>query len=307
MNYGIIGLGKQGEQHLIALRTLANFDFNLKIFICDIRQKHVDTLSQKFGLKGFYSCKDMLDNIKIDVLILALPNDKYKEILKLEELKNISLIKEKPLATSYEEAQFFINLLNSKKVKFNISQNRFFANHYIIAKKWLDQKKIGKILFFEYRYVLNDQKESWYWNPKAGGGCWINIGWHFAFLLEWFFGTPKNINVNKLQSSKRAFQYQTDDTVFVTCSYTNFAGKAYMSVVDSLSEDSLKIVGSLGAILISKNNSLLMDNYGNEKEKEKAENLLSYVYQTKNIFSKNIHNNLLKINLKAMNIISNNI
>ncbi len=306
MNYGIVGLGKQGQQHLDALQTLSNFDSELKIFICDTDQKHVDILSKELRLQGFYSCKDMLDNVKIDVLILALPNDKYKEVLELDKLKNILLIKEKPLATSYEEAQFFIDLLKNKEVKFNIVQNRFFANHYIAAKKWLGGEQIGEILFFEYRYVLNDQKESWYWDPKSGGGCWLNIGWHFAFILEWFFGSPKDIKVNKLQSSKRAFQYQTDDTVFVVCSYENFSGRAYMSVVDSLSEDSFKIVGSLGTILISKDNSILMDNYGNKKEKEKAENLLSYVYQSKNIFDKNISDKLLEINIKAMKIISNN-
>lgn len=307
MNYGIVGLGKQGKQHLTALKTLSNFDPELKIAICDIDEKHVDTLSKELGLQGFYSCKEMLENAQIDVLVLALPNDKYKEILELDELKNISVIKEKPLATSYEEAQLFIDVLNSKKVQFNIVQNRFFANHYNIAKKWMNDGLIGKILFFEYRYVLNDQKESWYWDPKAGGGCWINIGWHFAFMLEWFFGTPVSINVNKIQSSKRAWEYQTDDTVFVTCAYEGFTGRAYMSVVDSLTEDSFKIVGSNGTITISKDCAILMDNYGNKKEKEKAENLLSYVYQAKDIFKRDVQDKLLDYNIKAMKIISNNI
>ncbi len=307
MNYGIVGLGKQGYQHLNALKTLRNFDLELRIFICDTDEKHVDKLSKDLDMQGFYSCKEMLKNIKIDVLILALPNDRYKEILELEELKDISVIKEKPLARSFEEAQFFIDTLNTKKIPFNIVQNRFFANHYNVAKKWMDDGLIGKILFFEYRYVLNDQKESWYWDPKAGGGCWVNIGWHFAFILEWFFGTPASINVNKIQSSKRAWEYQTDDTVFVTCTYEYFTGRAYMSVVDSLTEDSFKIVDSNGTINISKDSAILMDNYGNKKEKEKAENLLSYVYQAKNIFKEDTQAKLLDYNIKAMRIISNNI
>lgn len=170
MNYGIVGLGKQGQQHLTALKTLSDFDPELKIFICDIDKKHVDALVKEPGIQGFYSCQEMLKTVKIDVLILALPNDKYKEIIELSELKNVCLIKEKPLATSYEEAQFFIDLLDNKEIKFNVVQNRFFANHYNVAKKWMDNDLMGKILFFEYRYVLNDQKESWYWDPKSGGG-----------------------------------------------------------------------------------------------------------------------------------------
>ncbi len=186
--------------------------------------------------------------------------------------------------------------MEKKSVKFNIVQNRFFANHYNVAKKWLNDNLIGKILFFEYRYILNDQKESWYWNPRAGGGCWINIGWHFAFILEWFFGTPIDIKVNKIKSSKRAWEYETDDTVFVTCSYYDFNGNAYMSVVDSFTEDSFKIVGSNGTISISKDGAILMDNYGNIKEKESAENLLSYMHQARDIFKPDVSKKLFEYN-----------
>ena len=67
MNYGIVGLGKQGQQHLTALQTFSNFDLELKIFICDLDKKHIDILSKELGLQCFYSCKEMLRNIKIDV------------------------------------------------------------------------------------------------------------------------------------------------------------------------------------------------------------------------------------------------
>ncbi len=307
MNYGIVGLGKQGQQHLKALQALARFDSELKIFICDTDKEYVDKLSKELNFPGFYSCTEMLVSVKIDVLIVALPNDKYKEVLELNELKNTYVIKEKPLAVSFDEAQLFIDLLSSKKVLFTVVQNRFFANHYNVAKKWLESNLVGDILFFEYRYVLNDKKESWYWDPKSGGGCWINIGWHFAFIIEWFFGNPVEINVNKIKSSKRAWEYQTDDTVFVTCSYDGFVGRAYMSVVDSLTEDSFKIVGSLGTIIISKDDAVLIDNYGNKKDKEKAENLLSYMYQAKEVLNKDVRENLMDLNIKTMKIISDNI
>jgi len=306
MNYGIVGLGRQGKQHLSALQTLSKFDSNLEIFICDSNKDGIESLAKENNLPGFFSCKEMLKN-PIDVLIMALPNDRYKEIMELEELNNISIIKEKPFATSQQEAQFYTELMKGKSVKFNIAQNRFFANHYNTAKKWLDDGLIGNILFFEYRYILNDQKESWYWDPKAGGGCWINVGWHFAFMIEWFFGTPIDIKVNKIKCSKRAWKYETDDTVFATCSYNGFVGNACMSVVDSSTEDSFKIVGSNGTIIILKDKAILMDNYGDIKEKVKAENLLSYMRQAKDILNVDISKKLFEYNIKAMKIISNNI
>lgn len=307
MNYGIVGLGKQGKQHLSALLTLARIDNNISIFLCDTDEEYVKKLSSELGLKGYNSCVNLLDNVKIDVLILALPNNKYKEILDIPTLNNISIIKEKPFATTLKEAKLFLQKTKDKSINFNIVQNRYFANHYILAKKWLEYGLIGKILFFEYRYTLNDKKESWYWNLESGGGCWLNIGWHFAFLLSWFFGLPKDIKVNKIKSSKRAWDYGTDDTVFVSCNYNNFTGNAYLSVVDSFSEDIFKIVGDIGTLCISKNDSILFDNNGNVVLKEKAENLLSYIHQIKDIFKDGISDDLLKHNLNAMKIINNNL
>lgn len=116
MNYGIVGLGKQGKQHLVALQVLSRLDSKINIFICDTNESYIKSLSKKLNIPYFLSCKKMLKSVDIDVLILALPNDKYKNILKLEELKNIHLIKEKPFATSYNEAQLFIDTLDQKKL-----------------------------------------------------------------------------------------------------------------------------------------------------------------------------------------------
>lgn len=126
-------------------------------------------------------------------------------------------------------------------------------------------------------------------------------------LLIGFFGFPKDVKVNKIKSSKRAWDYGTDDTVFVNCDYGNFTGNAYLSVVDSLSEDMFKIVGDLGTICISKDNSILIDNNGDVILKEKAENLLSYVYQIKDIFKNDVSEKLFFHNLNAMKIINNNL
>lgn len=191
MNYAIVGLGKQGKQHLSALLTLSRIDSDIAIYICDLDEEHTNKLSLELGLKGYSSCEELLNNHTIDVLVLALPNDKYQEVLDIPAVKDMYIVKEKPFATSLEESEIFLKKAKEKNLNFNIAQNRYFANHYFSAKKWLDDGLIGKILFFEYRYTLNDKKESWYWDLQAGGGCWLNVGWHFAFIIDWFFWFSK--------------------------------------------------------------------------------------------------------------------
>jgi predicted dehydrogenase len=178
MNYGIVGLGKQGKQHLSALLSLSKIDTNINVYLCDIDKIYINQLARELNLISYCSCAEMLQNINIDILILALPNDKYKEVLDLPECKNILIIKEKPFAMNLNEANLFLKFAKDKNLSLNISQHRYFTNHYVLAKEWLSQNLIGNILFFEYRYTLNDQKESWYWDLKSGGGCWLNVGWH---------------------------------------------------------------------------------------------------------------------------------
>ncbi len=248
----------------------------------------------------------MLARETLDVIILALPNNQYENVLTLSELKGKYVLKEKPFAMSLDQAEQFTEIAQKNSVRFNIAQQRFFADQYRTAKKWLDDGLIGDILFFEYRHILNDQKESWYWEESAGGGCWLNVGWHFAFLMEWFFGTPDHLEVEKMSSSKRAFEYKTDDTVFITCNYKTFSGRAYLSVVDSFREDSFRITGSLGVINMSRDCAHLFDNYGNVKEKEKGNELLSYMYQSTGVVQRDLYDSLFTYNIRAMKIIINN-
>jgi hypothetical protein len=80
-----------------------------------------------------------------------------------------------------------------------------------------------------------------------------------------------------------------------------------LSVVDSSSEDVFKIVGGSGTINIYKNHSELIDNNGNILFKEKAENLLGYIYQIKNIPIKEVALKLSLHNFNAMQIINNSL
>jgi predicted dehydrogenase len=301
MNYVLIGLGKQGKQYLRALRMFTNKTQD--IFLCDIDKKYTQNLAKSMDSTNWSDSYLEAIKSKTGTIIIAVPNDEYLKIFSSISQCRLSIIKEKPLARNWIEAQEILNVAAKKSWRFNVAQTRFFANHYLSAKKWLDSHFIGDILYFDYRYTLDDQRESWYWESNRGGGCWLNVGWHLVFLLEWFFGSPQKAIVNKIKSCKRAWAYDTDDTVFATFNYPNFIGTAYLSVLDSFSEDSFKIVGSNGTIYISKYFASIVDNFGEISFKEKAENAASYFNLVTNIFQKENHRQLLQLNINTMKFI----
>jgi hypothetical protein len=206
-------------------------------------------------------------------------------------------------------ALLYSSSLSSENTQLFWRQVVFFAAGFLIYLffSFFNYHTLAKINRLYYVFMAGILTYLLVFGSLIRGGCWLNVGWHFAFIIDWFFGAPKSIKINKLQSSKRAWDYGTDDTVFVDCEYNNFHGSGYLSVVDSSSEDVFKIVGGSGTINIYKNHSELIDNNGNILFKEKAENLLGYIYQIKNIPIKEVALKLSLHNFNAMQIINNSL
>lgn len=175
---------------------------------------------------------------------------------------------------------------NKEKIKIHTAQQHFFTKSYIYAKKIIDEKIIGNILFFEYKYSLNDQEKSWYWNKEDGGGCWLNVGWHMIFVIIWFFGIPQTLNVCNIKTNKRQWKYNTNDSTAFSCSYKNkLIGNRFVSVVDKFKEKTIRVIGDKGQFILKKNDLFLYDNQDNlikeingEEEQEIYENqILNFI------------------------------
>lgn len=273
-NIAIVGLGKQGIVYLESLLKLRDENKINILAICEKDKNFLRSLSQEKNIEGFCSYTEMIAKYGSDInlLIATLPNNVYYEIIFDSINQKFSILKEKPYATSVKEATVYEYIHQKSNLKIYTAQQRFFTKGFICAKKWIEEDILGKLLFFNYSYSLNDKTESWYWDCKAGGGCWLNIGWHMIFTIIWFFGKPDVINVDKIKTQKRSWKHETDDTSMFSCSYNNgLVGKGFVSVTDTSKEKMIKIVGSNGYIVIKKNKAILYNNRDemiNETENE---------------------------------------
>lgn len=244
-NIAIAGLGKQGMVHLNALLKLRHESKIKIVAVCDKNKDFLQVLSKKEKIESFFNHKEMINKCgeKIDLLILALPNNIYSEFIFDSSDKKFSILKEKPFATSIDETTTYRYIQQEKNIKIHTAQQRFFTKSYIYAKKCINDGLLGNLLFFDYQYSLNDKKESWYWDQEAGGGCWLNVGWHMIFVIVWFFGKPDIISVNKIKTQKRSWEYETDDTVMFSCNYNNgLEGKGFVSVTDTAKEKKSRLL-----------------------------------------------------------------
>ncbi len=106
MKIGIIGLGKMGQNHYRVLKTIHGVEIGA---VCDIAKK-VDIPE-----KHYSDCDKMLNNEKLDAVIIAVPTIHHMNIASKVIKKGIPALIEKPIAASEEEAKKLIRLRNQYK------------------------------------------------------------------------------------------------------------------------------------------------------------------------------------------------
>ncbi|MBQ0733517.1 Gfo/Idh/MocA family protein [Aquimarina celericrescens] len=262
-NLALIGCGNQGASHLSSIIDLHKQGRICFSGICDKNEDHIFKFKKTidFEITTSTSYIDFLNDNDIDIAVLSLPNDLYKEVLEICFRRGIHVLKEKPFGLNLNESISYIELSRKHNCLLRIAQQRKHHIFYKKASNWI--KSIGTIRFIDYKFTLNDTKNSWYWVKEKGGGSWYGLGWHACFVIHYFLGLPEMIQAKFLTSQKRNFDYSTDDTVFLECKYnTGTIVKALLSVVSTDKKEEIYMSGSLGNIRLNRKEVTLFSNTG---------------------------------------------
>jgi predicted dehydrogenase len=80
-----------------------------------------------------------------------------------------------------------------------VAQNNRFRSETMLAKKWVDEKKLGKVYHAKTGWVRRNGIPGWgSWftqRERAGGGPLIDLGVHVLDLTLWVMGYPKPVAV----------------------------------------------------------------------------------------------------------------
>lgn len=253
---GLIGLGNQGRKHLNSILDLQNQKLVDLVGICDTSIRQVpNTVKTPFYL----NYNELYSKAKPDIAIIATPNYLHKK-MSLDALnKNIHVIKEKPLATNYLDAYEMVKASQEAGKLLITTQQRFFFPLFLKAKNIIPS--LGKILSFSYRFTLNDATKSWRWDlAKAGGGSWLNMGWHAVSVIEWLIGNIDIIDLVWKVNGKREWNYKTDHSSFAKVIVGNaIAGSIFLSCAYSKKEETFKVVFSNGILYLSRDSLRILE------------------------------------------------
>ncbi len=295
LKVAVIGLGQQAlEDHLPALQESSLYEL---LAVCDIDQAIVDNVAAQYGVKGFTSVEELLSSLKLDVVIIAVPHAQYLDIISKVAKQGIHVIKEKPFATSVQEASALQRIIRENNIFVGVTVQRRF-NPIFQAFPQL-KKRIGKIYSIEGRYTMNVTALDVGWRASkslAGGGALIDMGYHFVDLLVWYFGMPNSVTARITRGNRPGQQYDVEDTVQMLFDYKHgdlpeekTVGNFIISRVYPQKEEKLTAFGTHGVLELQRGLIRRLDNQGEEIERlERKGRWLSAAVEQLEFFAREI-------------------
>jgi predicted dehydrogenase len=191
-NIIIIGCGKIVENS--HLPTILKSGRAKIIALIDKNTENAFRLKKKYSIDCQIAEDISLIEEKIDVAIIATPNNTHYPIARDCLERNISVLIEKPMCIKSREAIELCSLAKEKKLFISVSYWTRYLENISLMKELLETNYFGKILSYEFEFGTPGG-----WAPlsgysinseQSGGGVLMINGTHIIDRLLYWFGEP---------------------------------------------------------------------------------------------------------------------
>jgi predicted dehydrogenase len=173
----------------------------------------------------FSDYNKMLDEVKPDFVWAFVENNRHLEIVKACAPRKISVIFEKPLASTAKDAMAIRDIANKSGIYVMTNyQMAWWASNYT-ARKIAESNELGKV--YRLRGVVghggpgndgprNSYFFAWLTDPvKNGGGALMDFGCYNALWSLWYMGMPQTVYARADHLQPEKFPKVEDNASFV--------------------------------------------------------------------------------------------
>jgi predicted dehydrogenase len=182
----VIGMGPIGTRHA---RIYGEDPLSELVGVCDLRKDRADSAAKTLGVAAFYDPSKMLDALKPDLVSITTGGYEYASdhfeptMLALEA--GCHVLGEKPISNDIDQAEQMVALAREKRRCYGINLNHRFTPAAYLAKKWLDEGRLGHLLFVNMSmWIKNPAESSPYFQIKALHPHTVDIMRHFCGDVE---------------------------------------------------------------------------------------------------------------------------
>jgi len=136
--------------------------------------------------------RELIARPDVQMVTLALPNDRHAEAAIAAAKAKKHVICEKPLCRTLEEADRMIAACRDAGVLLLYAEELLFAPKYVRAKTLVDEGAVGKPFLVRQSEEHDGPHMAWFWDvERSGGGVLLDMGCHSIEFGRWVLGKPK--------------------------------------------------------------------------------------------------------------------
>jgi predicted dehydrogenase len=216
---GLIGAGKMGISHLAILGAHPEVEM---VGVCDTSKLLTDFLSKYGNFNCFTDYEKMIDEVKPDAVIVAVPTKFHYPVIKYLLEKKLNVFAEKPFCMNAKQGKELVTLAEKQQVVNQVGYHNKFIGTFREVKKILDSGALGKIYHFVGEaygpVVIKPQTDSWRSEPSEGGGCLLDYASHVIDLINDLIAPVNCVNNSLLKS---IYSKNVEDAVYSLLELSN--------------------------------------------------------------------------------------
>ncbi|HAQ20528.1 MAG TPA: dehydrogenase [Prolixibacteraceae bacterium] len=272
-NIGIVGAQFMGRVHTNAWFDVAQFyDLPFKVIMkaaCDIDPASEQNFAVRLGWQSFEtSWEKLIEREDIDIVDICTPNNSHMPIAVAAAKNGKHVICEKPIAMDTTEAKQMLEAAEVSGVNHMVAFNYRRIPAIALAKKMIDEGKLGKIHHFNavyYQDWLVDPEFPWVWRHDiklAGSGAHGDMNAHTVDLARFLVGDIESvcgeekvfIKERKKPGTKKAGIVTADDAACFLARFENGALGNFIATRFATGKKNflrLEIFGSKGSLIFN--------------------------------------------------------
>ncbi len=182
----VIGMGPIGIRHADMYKADPLADL---VGVCDLQKDRADAAAKRLGVPAFYDAEKMLSALKPDVCSITTGgyeygSDHYQPTMIALEA-GCHVLGEKPISNEIPKAEQMVARARELNRCYAINLNHRFTPAARIAKRWLDEGKLGHLLFVNMSmWIKNPTEGSPYFQLKALHPHTVDVMRHFCGDVE---------------------------------------------------------------------------------------------------------------------------
>jgi predicted dehydrogenase len=242
INLGIAGTGYIGQVHLEASRKVPEARV---LAVATLQPNPI--LDSYPDLRIYESYKELLEDDRLDALIICLPTDLHEQVTLEAAARGRHILCEKPMGLDAASAQRMLGAAQAHGCILMIAHILRFWPQYARIKELIDAGEIGSIRSVTTQRLSKFPEWSeWFRNPARSGGGLLDLQVHDVDFIHWILGHPLNVRTVGIQSPEGSW-----DHVHTTLTYPQAQASVEASLLMPESwpfSTSILVLGTKGAI-----------------------------------------------------------